>query len=1046
MAVRHVFLRIEEIVGYSPVEPSSHAGTYRRDCMRNTGHEDATIPLSEVNARSLTALVYREYLDPDYLIPKPDKLVQADVNEPIYTYRVPGTVIYARPGDRLHIHVFNADGMPHSFHVHGLRYGIDSDGSWPLGVHAADGRRSDEICPGESWTYRFDVLKDMVGAWPFHDHSRHIGESVNRGLFGGIVVLPRDCDEPRRFDLPPLASKFVERCCRKDPDDDPKPPHVHDDEHEHDDHDHDEHGHGHPEHEHAAGGHGHPGGGHGGGHGHGRGIGPNIRDFEHRGVLNFLEEWAQLEYAHPRPEADEVLHVPMFFHIMGRGRGTPAFNSGLFSPAALPFEVTFGPEATYSYHCEIHQQMQGRVVVAAGEPQEATVAIVDTDMLNMRFDPTEVKVRPGGIVRWTPGTITHTVTEDGAGIPSTCFNGRAFIGNSPTIVAHAGQRIRWYVFNLDLSMGWHNFHLHGQRWQFADEAIDVRSIGPAESFVFETEAPPVLLLPPEIEKTQDSKRRPKGAKKYELCGDFLFHCHVEMHMMTGLAGLVRSKQTVWLTDKQAQQLEATIGLPRETCDNRCPDVDLDRCEQMLCGEWKLVPGSPEVCMMHAALVPEESKVMFFGYGDTRDDLSRVWDYAADPGAYALPGNQPFDVTQPVHSRPLANIWSAEHAYLADAQGSLVVHGGFTPRQTFVFDPGTLSWSRKPPTAADRFYASTLTLADGKLLTLYGSTSKSLEVYDPAAAGGTWSGPINVPTPAMGQHEFYPWAYVLPGGKVFIAGPHMPTQRFNWSPAGITNLESFPTLAGERSSSGEKGTSVLLPLRPPAYTPRVLIAGGDFAPAQKTAEWIDLSLATPSWQALPDLNEARPHQVNSVLLPDGRIMVVGGIDAADGGPTEIFDPRDPDAGWELCATMSIPRGYHSAAILLADGSVLMGGDQPGQWKSGETTQHERYYPSYFSLARPLINAAPAAVNYGAQFAVQTPSPASIAEAVLIRPGAVTHGFNMSQRLIECAIVGVTPAEVRLQAPPDGNVAPPGHYLLFILTAAQAPSLGRWIRLS
>ena len=87
------------------------------------------------------------------------------------------------------------------------------------------------------------------------------------------------------------------------------------------------------------------------------------------------------------------------------------------------------------------------------------------------------------------------------------------------------------------------------------------------------------------------------------------------------------------------------------------------------------------------------------------------------------------------------------------------------------------------------------------------------------------------------------------------------------------------------------------------------------------------------------------------------MIAGGIDATDGGPTEIFDPRDPDAGWELCATMSIPRGYHSAAILLADGSVLMGGDRPGQWKSGETTQHERYYPSYFSLARPLINAAP-----------------------------------------------------------------------------------------
>src|SRR5207248_5488853 len=129
--------------------------------------------------------------------------------------------------------------------------------------------------------------------------------------------------------------------------------------------------------------------------------------------------------------------------------------------------------------------------------------IVDTDPMNMHFDPAEVRVKPGGKVRWTAGTNqTHTVTEDGAGMPSACFNGRSFVGNTPTIVAHAGQRIRWYIFNLDLSMGWHNFHTHAQRWTFADQQIDVRSIGPAESFLVETKAPPVLLLPPAIEKSQ----------------------------------------------------------------------------------------------------------------------------------------------------------------------------------------------------------------------------------------------------------------------------------------------------------------------------------------------------------------------------------------------------------------------------------------------------------------------------------------------------------------------------------------------------------------
>ncbi len=213
MSIRNIYLKIEEIAEYSPVEPSPHAAAnYRRDCMRNPGHEDGRIPLSEVQARTLVALIYREYLDPGYTVPKPDKLIQADINEPIFPHLVPGTVVYARPGDHLHIQVLNGDVMPHSFHVHGLGYGIESDGSWPLGTQATDGRRSDEICPGQSWVYHFDVTEEMVGAWPFHEHYRMIGDNVNRGLFGGIVVLPaEDCDAPKPFQLPPLVEDFFKR-------------------------------------------------------------------------------------------------------------------------------------------------------------------------------------------------------------------------------------------------------------------------------------------------------------------------------------------------------------------------------------------------------------------------------------------------------------------------------------------------------------------------------------------------------------------------------------------------------------------------------------------------------------------------------------------------------------------------------------------------------------------------------------------------------------------------------------------------------------------
>jgi hypothetical protein len=245
--------------------------------------------------------------------------------------------------------------------------------------------------------------------------------------------------------------------------------------------------------------------------------------------------------------------------------------------------------------------------------------------------------------------------------------------------------------------------------------------------------------------------------------------------------------------------------------------------------------------------------------------------------------------------------------------------------------------------------------------------------------------------------------------------------------------------------------VLLALEPPGYRPRVLICGGTGntrltwnageGGAMKTAEWIDLSAAAPAWQSLPDMNIERG-KLNSVLLPDGRVAVLGGwANPPDGGPIEIFDPEDPTAGWELGPSMKYHRGYHSSAILMPDGSIVVGGDP-----NGPTTPNERYLPSYMFKPRPQITGAPAAIGYGQSFSVQTPSPNAIARVVLMRPGAVTHAFNMSQRSVGCAITAATGTAVTATAPPDGNVSPPGHHLLFLIDHDRTPSEGAWIRLS
>jgi Multicopper oxidase len=126
-------------------------------------------------------------------VPKPDKLIAADINEPALTHRMPRTVIYTRPGDWLLIHVKNTETAPHSFHVHGLRYGIDSDGSWPFGTRSSDGRRSDEICPSQTWTYTYLATENTVG--PGRSTTTAARSEMNRGLW-------RTCRSTCAFERP----------------------------------------------------------------------------------------------------------------------------------------------------------------------------------------------------------------------------------------------------------------------------------------------------------------------------------------------------------------------------------------------------------------------------------------------------------------------------------------------------------------------------------------------------------------------------------------------------------------------------------------------------------------------------------------------------------------------------------------------------------------------------------------------------------------------------------------------------------------------------
>ncbi len=1002
---RHIYLRVEPIFDYCPVDPATEKPLgveYRRDCMRNVGHEDGAIPNSEANARTLDAIIYREYLDATYLVPKPDKLIAADINEPVFHRRVPGTVIYAKPGEILKVHVWNSDVRLHSFHIHGVEFGIDSDGAWPFGVESADGRRSDEICPGETWTYTLCVTEEHIGVWPFHSH-RMAGDSIDRGLFGGLVVLPKKQRRPV-VRVVPRVREVLDVVRNKFPEEVKVDPNLL--------------------------------------------IDPNFRyrvDVE----IDFIRELMMHEGIKGLEPRARVIHAPLFFHRMHDGASSPIFDTGEIHELGGTAEVEFDTAGTFDYFCAIHPSMEGTVVVdPAADPgiDPVVVQIQDKDdVLNlpMGFYPNTVTVFPGNRVRWVNNAKDHhtATSKEGASLPTHCFNGRAFIGNSPTIVGYSGQTIRWYVFNLDLGDTWHNFHPHSQRWKFADQNVDVRSIGPAESFQAETRIPPVILLTDEMKKIQKPKHRPEDAELVELKGEFLFHCHVHHHMMHGMVGMVRAKQKVWLTPEMREEVESQFLLPLDDGGNGCPEVDMQRCAKKVIGTIEELPVDPVKVFMHAALLPKTNKVLYWGK-DEDDQQTRIFD--ADTETVSPPLNQP-SAFEPLEW----DLWSAAHAFLDTPEGHLLAHGGFAGSpavHSFLFDPDSNSWSQTGDTANGRFYPTTMTLDDGRILTMYGTggpNSETLEIFtkgSPDPATGTWGGQKDFP--AAFPFFFYPWTYLLPDGDLFSAGPQATTYKYDWKAAPIVPSLTEGTNAGVRGSNMD-GTSVMFALRPPDYKVKVLITGGIGAAATQSTEIIDLSEAAPVWVEDPKWTLNQPRVAcTGTLLPDGRVAVAGGFDdgGGTGGHIEVFDPQNPDQGWRLGPVLAHVKLYHSTMILLPDGTVLLGGED------NTVGPFERWYPDYYFLSRPTISNAPASVIFGAGLTIETPQASSIAEVVIVRPGAVTHGFDMSQRLVELEITATGAGTVDVNAPPNGNVAPPGWYLLFVLNGSRIPSLGRWMRLT
>jgi Domain of unknown function (DUF1929)/Glyoxal oxidase N-terminus len=392
-----------------------------------------------------------------------------------------------------------------------------------------------------------------------------------------------------------------------------------------------------------------------------------------------------------------------------------------------------------------------------------------------------------------------------------------------------------------------------------------------------------------------------------------------------------------------------------------------------------------------------------------------------------------------------NLFCAGTTFMAD--GRLMVTGGHITddhgvADVNIFDPGTMSWTKQPSMAAGRWYPTAVTLADGGIVVIAGAMEDSNMNLIPEVrnADGTW----RELTGASFLVPYYPRTFLAPNGMPYNAGSDRHTKFLDITGSG--QWLQGPTMQYKGNDRGY-GTAVM-------YRPgKILIAGGDNSPPTNTAEVLDLNDPSPAYRFTQSMNHARRH-VNGTVLPDGKVLITGGTS----GPgfndeshaelsAELWDPATET--WTELASETLPRVYHSVALLMPDARVLVGGG--GEGGNGTDERNiEMYSPPYLfnsdgSLAaRPQITSAPDAVGYGATFQFSSPDAANVTSVVLIKSGSVTHAFNFNQRFIPLGFTAGGGA-LTATAPSDPRVAPPGHYLLFILNAQGVPSVARIVHI-
>ncbi|XP_059638909.1 aldehyde oxidase GLOX-like [Cornus florida] len=524
------------------------------------------------------------------------------------------------------------------------------------------------------------------------------------------------------------------------------------------------------------------------------------------------------------------------------------------------------------------------------------------------------------------------------------------------------------------------------------------------------------------------------------------------------------------------------------------------------GKWQVLLNSTGVVAMHMTLTHHNTVILFDKTG-------------SGPSNYRIPrrnngtgctGNRAslIDSSCYAHSieydisgntlRPLVRLdtdpWCSSGSFLSN--GTLIQAGGYGSgtRRIRYFEPcddGQCDWRQSRTMLSDgRWYASNLVLPEkDRVIVVGGRRVFTYEFLPKVSSKDTYS--FNLPflhqtySKREGGFNLYPFLHLLPDGSLFIFSDR-DSIAFSYKRNKV--IKTFPRIPGNGSRTHPStGSSVILPLEHSDRFQKaeVMVCGGAASGAYRAAKRgkfleglssCGRMVVTGHRHKWKMENMPGPKLLNDMLiLPTGHILIINGAQRGcagyDNAATPSLHPylyspkKQLGRRFSILKPTRIARMYHSSAILLPDGRVLVSGSNPhSRYRLRNVTyptelrmqafiphhmdsQFHRWRPSNVSI---YYSNGTNDILYGQEFSVRFRLRGKPGRVVIsaYAPPFTTHSISMNQRMLRLSCKNVVRNgdgwnSALVYAPPSPNVAPAGYYLLTVVNDG-IPSMSQWVR--